>query len=87
MVNQRLAKLAVKSLRDRSFRSWITVVGIIVSIAVIFVLLTLSAGLQLAVTDLFEELGTNRLYIIPGTASGAGGLAAPVFSNDEVEPT
>ena len=64
-------KTALKNLGARSIRSWLTVSGVIISIAVILLLLTLTAGLQGAIVELFEEFGSNRMTIFP-----AGGLVA-----------
>ncbi|MFT4313440.1 MAG: ABC transporter permease [Candidatus Woesearchaeota archaeon] len=61
-----LLGVAFKSLKDRSVRSWITVFGIVVSVAVIFTLLTLSQGLNSAVEELFDEFGTDRIFITGG---------------------
>jgi putative ABC transport system permease protein len=78
--------LAVKSLKDRSFRNWITVFGIVISIAVIFILLTLSSGLQLAIVEIFEDFGTNRMFIVPaGGASSLGGLNAKPFDQSDID--
>jgi putative ABC transport system permease protein len=78
--------LAIKSLKDRSFRNWITVFGIVVSIAVIFILLTLSAGLQLAIVEIFEDFGTNRMFIVPaGGAASLGGLNARPFDQSDID--
>jgi len=77
-------KVAVKSLRDRSIRSWITIIGIVVSIAVILVLFTLSAGLQTAVVELFEDFGTNRIFILNADGS-FGGLTSQGLLQKDVE--
>lgn len=58
--------MALKSIRERSIRSWLTIFGIIVSIAVILTLLSLSAGLSGAVEEIFDEFGRNRIYVTAG---------------------
>jgi putative ABC transport system permease protein len=74
-------KTALKNLGERSIRSWLTVSGVIISIAVILMLLTLTAGLQGAITELFEEFGSNTINILPaGGLSAAGG--AELFESD-----
>jgi len=55
--------LAWKNLRKRKLRSWLTMVGIIISVAIIFVLISLSIGLQNAVEEQFEILGGDKFFI------------------------
>ncbi len=69
-------KIAIKNLSKRKLRSWLTMLGIFISIATIFTLISLSLGLQEAVKEQFEMLGTDKFFIMPkammsgGTASG-----------------
>ncbi len=77
------AKLAAKSLRARSVRSWITIIGIVVSIAVILTLLTLSSGLQQAVIATFNNFGTNRIIIF-GPDGAQNGLTQATLTDDTV---
>lgn len=67
-----LAKLSARNLTRRGKRSWLTVIGILIGIAAIVALLSLSQGLQDSVSSEFEDLGANTIYIMPG--SGVGGL-------------
>jgi len=46
LVNPRYFKMGVKSIRERSIRSWLTIFGIIISIAVILTLFSLSNGVS-----------------------------------------
>jgi putative ABC transport system permease protein len=70
-------KIAIKNLTKRKLRSWLTMIGIFISIATIFTLVSLSLGLQEAVKEQFDILGANKLFIMPkammsgGTISGS----------------
>ncbi len=64
--------LGIKNIRKRKLRSWLTMIGIIISIATIFVLISISVGLQSAVTEQFRQLGTDKFFI-----SARGQLGAP----------
>ena len=75
-------EFAVRSLRDRSVRSWLTISGVIVSIAVIFTLLTLSSSLQGAVIELFDQFGANRIQIAPQGGFTGGPTAVQLLDND-----
>lgn len=80
----RFIKISLQSLRSRSVRSWITIFGIVVSIAVILILLTLSAGLQRAVVNLFEDLGSDRMFIL-GPDGDPRSLTQVTLTDDTVK--
>ncbi len=67
--------LAVQSIGHRKLRSWLTVIGIVIGVAAIISLITLSRGLENTIEDQFEQFGANRLLISakgfqgPGTSS------------------
>lgn len=62
---------AVNSIRHRQMRSWLTVLGIVIGIAAIIALITVSQGLENAITSQFEMMGTSRIFIAPGGADFA----------------
>jgi len=78
------AKIAMKNLSKRKLRSWLTIIGIVISIAVIFILISLSLGLREAINEQFQMLGADKLFILPkGMAGGPGsGGAASLTTND-----
>ena len=67
--------IAVHSIRHRQLRSWLTVIGIIIGVAAIISLLTVSRSLESTIERQFEQFGANRILISakgfqgPGTAS------------------
>ncbi|MEM4268215.1 MAG: ABC transporter permease [Candidatus Woesearchaeota archaeon] len=61
---------ALKSLRRRKLRSWLTMIGIFIGIAAVVSLIGLGQGLQYAISSQFGQLGTDKLTI---TASGGFG--------------
>jgi len=68
--------LALKNLRRRKLRSWLTIIGIFISIGTIFVLISISLGLQKAVEEQFRILGTDKFFIMPkGYFGGFGGVS------------
>ncbi|MDO8623518.1 MAG: ABC transporter permease [archaeon] len=77
-------KLAWKNLRKRKLRSWLTIVGIIISIAIIFILISLSLGLKGAIEEQFKILGTDKLYIMPKGMVGTG-IGAIEFTTKDVD--
>ncbi|MEK6888592.1 MAG: FtsX-like permease family protein [Nanoarchaeota archaeon] len=77
--------LALKNLRKRRLRSWLTILGIIISIATIFMLISISLGLQEAVKQQFETLGTDKFFVLPkGQIAGPGSGGAVSLSIEDV---
>ena len=64
--------LAVKNLKKRKLRVFLTLIGILISIATIFVLISASLGLEQAVQEQFRLLGTDKFFFMP-----QGQLAGP----------
>jgi putative ABC transport system permease protein len=79
-------KLAFRNLKNRKLRSWLTIVGIVISIATIFMLISVSLGLQSAVEEQFKILGTDKFFIQPkGQIAGPGTTGAVKLTIKDVE--
>lgn len=61
-----ILKLSARNLKRRGKRSWLTIIGIIIGITAVVALFSLGQGLEASVTQEFEELGANAIFIIPG---------------------
>ncbi|MEM4259344.1 MAG: ABC transporter permease [Candidatus Pacearchaeota archaeon] len=70
--------LAVKNLSRRKLRSWLTMIGIFVSVAIIFVLISLSIGLQSAMSEHVRTLGADKIFIYPSLSAGLPGADNPI---------
>jgi len=78
--------MATRNIRKRRLRSWLTLVGIFVAIATIFVLISLSLGLESAVEEQFRLLGTDKLFILPkGQLAGPGTGGAIQLTQDDLD--
>ncbi|MBW2987271.1 ABC transporter permease [Candidatus Woesearchaeota archaeon] len=65
--------IAFKNLRERKVRSWLTILGIIISIASIVALISISNGLEDSIKEQFVKFGSNRFYVVvPGGQPGTG---------------
>lgn len=69
MIND-CTRLAYKNLSRRKLRSWLTLVGIVIGLTAVVALIGLGQGLQVAVSDLFGTLGTDRITISAGAGFG-----------------
>lgn len=61
-----LIKVAGRALLTNKTRSVLTTLGIIIGVAAVILLVSLGAGLQQQITQQFEDLGTNLLFVMPG---------------------
>ena len=68
-----IIKLAFKSIKRNKGRTILTALGIIIGVASVILLTSLGQGLQQYVTDQFESLGANSIYVLPGQVGGADG--------------
>jgi len=76
------SKLAWRNLRKRKLRSWLTIVGIVISIIIIFTLISLSLGLREAIDEQFQLLGSDKLFIMPKGMSGVSSGAVQFTTQD-----
>ena len=63
--------IALKNLKHRGLRSWLTILGIFIGIAAVVALISLGEGLQTAITGQFGTLSTDKL-IIQNAGTGFG---------------
>ena len=78
--------IAVKNLRKRKLRLLLTLIGVIISVAAIFILISVSLGLQAAVTEQFRLLGADKFFVQPrGQFSGPGAEGAVELTEDDAE--
>ena len=50
-------------LTQQKARTWLTIIGVVISVALIFVILSLSFSFEKSIVSVFEEFGTNHLYV------------------------
>jgi len=68
---------ALEAIKINKLRSTLTALGVIIGVAAIILLISISAGLQNYISAEFEKLGTNSLFIIPGKLEGSFGGGPP----------
>ncbi len=82
-------KLALKNLKSKRLRSYLTMLGIIIGIAAVVSLISLGQGLQQAIEEEFQELGMDKIVILPQdfTSFGGGGSSLEKSDVDVVKET
>lgn len=69
--------LAIKNLKHRGIRSWLTMLGIFIGVATVVALISLGNGLQTAITTQFTSISVNTLIIENSqTSFGAPGSSS-----------
>jgi putative ABC transport system permease protein len=76
-------KMAVRNLKMRSLRSWLTIFGIIMGVFLIMSLLSLSEGIRITVQKQLMSLGGNMIIVMPGDDSNP--LASMMYGGDKLE--
>ncbi len=59
-------KIALRSIVANKVRSFLTMLGIIIGVSSVVLLISIGRGLESYITDQFDKLGTNNIYISPG---------------------
>jgi putative ABC transport system permease protein len=79
-------KIALNNLKQKKTRSILTLLGIFIAILTIFILLSLSLGLNDYVNEQFKMLGTDKFFIMPKGQAGAPGSGGAVeLTTDDVK--
>ncbi len=62
-------RIAVRNLRVRSMRSWLTILGIVIGIFLVISLVSLSEGVKDTVMNELDMMGGNLIMVVPGDIS------------------
>jgi putative ABC transport system permease protein len=68
----RLLIEALDSLNANKMRSMLTVLGIVIGVAAVIAMLSIGRGAQSSITAQIESIGTNLVYVSPGSTSQSG---------------
>ncbi len=74
--------MAVSNIKHRKLRSWLTIIGIIIGVAAILSLITISRSLESTLEAQFEQFGANRILISPKGFQGPGTVSEGLTTND-----
>ena len=87
MIHLQILTTALSSLGANKLRAGLTVLGIVIGVAAVITLMSMGRGAQATITDRIESLGTNLLFVRPGSVTQAGvsggqGSAGTLTLND-----
>ena len=63
---------ALRSLRANKVRSGLTMLGIMIGVGAVVAMLSIGQGSQAAITSQIQSMGTNLLFVSPGSTSQGG---------------
>ncbi len=65
-------RLSIAAVLANRLRSFLTVLGIVIGVTSVILLVALVSGLQTYITDQISGLGSNLMFVIPGSLGGSG---------------
>ena len=65
-------KIVLISIKRRSLRSWLTILGVVIGITAIIALTSIGQGTEDAFRGVFESVGSDKIIITPGGAANPG---------------
>jgi putative ABC transport system permease protein len=69
-------RIALRALFANKARSFLTMLGVIIGVSAVILLVSIGSGVQQSITSQIEGLGSNLLFVIPGTMEQGGGPGA-----------
>jgi putative ABC transport system permease protein len=78
-------RFAFQSIRHRKVQSLLTVLAIIIGIAAIVSLVTISQGLENAIEEQFKNLGSDKLYVSPKGVGFAFSLESDALTEEDMD--
>ena len=73
---------AVNNILHRKLRSWLTVLGIVIGVAAIIALISVSQGLKSSIEEQFSTFGADRLFISAKGFQGPGTVSKGLTDKD-----
>ncbi len=69
--------IVLRNISDRKLRSWLTILGVVIGVAAIIALVSVSRSLESSIREEFESFGSDKLTIyakggVPGFGTGLG---------------
>ncbi len=64
-------RIALRALLSNKLRALLTMLGIIIGVGAVITLMSVGKGVEKFVQDSFQSLGSNLLFIFPGTLEGS----------------
>ncbi len=73
---------ALKNLKRQGIRTFLTLLGVVIGVAAIVALLSIGTGLNVAVAEAFESIGSNMIIIYAGNPTSMRALDVKISDTD-----
>ena len=80
-------RLALRALAANRLRAALTMLGIIIGVGAVITLLSVGKGVEKSVSDEFQGIGTNLLFVIPGEPDSGRQSASSQFASSPKDLT
>jgi len=76
-------KFSLDGIKKRKLRSSLTMIGIFIGIAAVVSLISLGQGLEVTITEQFQQVGSDKIFVLPGGGFGPPGAAIEKLSEHD----
>ncbi len=76
--------LSISTFKARKMRSLLTMMGIFIGVALLVALVSLGRGLEDSIKQQFETLGTDKVFVYPGSNAFSAAVSDQTFSEYEL---
>ena len=81
-----ILKYSISNLWDRKFRSFLSILSILIGITAIYALISFGQGINSYMNEFAQEMGTDKIFLIPGGGlASAPGTSNILFSEDDLD--
>ncbi|MFN2291180.1 MAG: ABC transporter permease [Anaerolineae bacterium] len=70
-------RIALRALLSNKLRAILTMLGIIIGVGAVITLMSAGKGVELFVEESFQSVGSNLLFVFPGSLEGSSGTRRP----------
>jgi putative ABC transport system permease protein len=81
-----LMKVAIKAIANNKFRSFLSMLGIIIGVAAVIVMMSIGQGSKESIRQNISQMGSNIIMIRPGADRGPGGVRQDPSAMQTLKP-
>ena len=81
-----LLKVAIKAIANNKFRSFLSMLGIIIGVAAVIVMMSIGQGSKESIRQNISQMGSNIIMIRPGADRGPGGVRQDPSAMQTLKP-
>ena len=81
-----LIKVAIKAIANNKFRSFLSMLGIIIGVAAVIVMMAIGQGSKESIRQNISQMGSNIIMIRPGADRGPGGVRQDPSAMQTLKP-